>query len=992
MNLKAICSFVFFLCVATALIAQNPQPAWKNYTTDQGLASPEVYVALQDSKGYMWFGTDNGLSRFDGYTFRNYGPDDGLLNNVVFDLGEDKQGRIWIMTQSANVYFYQHDSIFPFPFNEAIRHYKNRFRQGHQVYFEEADSSLYVTLSHLGILQIKSDGTQKLWKSQHPLGMVILKAGQSALFSYSENLDSAFYTFKGQLKERLKIEPLEWHKDSVLSFFPNDYGSSNFQLGSACLLQNGDLLFEYSDGVGLIQDSQIKWNQPFHADVTNFYEDRRHQIFLCLNHGKGFERYQNIDALLRAKGQKYLPGISAVNMAEDKEGGYWFTTLEQGVFYTPDFDFLIYDEKSGLPNSYIAAIEEKDDSTLFVGLRNGEIFELNKKNHRLKKLPGLIRNNRYQKTIYYDKPEQVLLAGQTLQYFNDNHWTLLQFEDEYGHVGHPDPVAIVPSRDGFFWVAGRVGIYKIDKKNRHHITCLNFNNSKVSIYCAYGDFQGQLWLGRIDGLWKLEQEKLIRPDVPYPAFYRRVEAICQLPDSTFILGTKGHGIHFWKGKIFSEIRKSDGLTSDMIENIYVDKNGIIWVGTLQGLNKISRKGDGTFKIENITAHHGLPSNEINEVEVIGNEVWVATTRGLVRFPYHHIVNPLSRPPVIIRFIAGQKEFDLHTKPSINYNENNVTLHFLAFNYRMQGKIPYRFRVDAGDWTSTMNTSVNFPFLPAGERQFEVQAQNENGVWSDSAILDFYIAPPWWRTWWAVTLAVLIFFITSLVIYKYRTHQLKKELTLQKQLVYVERQALRAQMNPHFIFNSLNAIQSYILQGDKAAAGRYLSRFAKLIRAALQHSRLTKIPLEDDIRSLENYLELEQLRFQGSFDFKTEVADKIDVANVMIPPMLVQPFVENAIVHGLSNKQDKGHISIDYRLDGEALVVTVTDNGIGIEESQKRKAELSAHKSIGLTVTKRRLEMLAGKGEIGRMKIEELKDDQGRTEGTRASIWIPLTDD
>src|SRR5690606_1777584 len=162
---------------------------------------------------------------------------------------------------------------------------------------------------------------------------------------------------------------------------------------------------------------------------------------------------------------------------------------------------------------------------------------------------------------------------------------------------------------------------------------------------------------------------------------------------------------------------------------------------------------------------------------------------------------------------------------------------------------------------TYSKTIGFPALNDGDYTIEVQSQNENGVWSDSTSLQFSIYPPWWETWWAITLAFLMVILTGFGIYKLRTMELKKELYLQNQLAEVERQALRSQMNPHFIFNSLNAIQGYIAQGDKLAANRYLSRFSKLIRSALQHSMLTKVSLENDLRGLENYLELEQLRFQ-----------------------------------------------------------------------------------------------------------------------------------
>jgi sensor histidine kinase YesM len=213
---------------------------------------------------------------------------------------------------------------------------------------------------------------------------------------------------------------------------------------------------------------------------------------------------------------------------------------------------------------------------------------------------------------------------------------------------------------------------------------------------------------------------------------------------------------------------------------------------------------------------------------------------------------------------------------------------------------------------------------------------------------------------------------------------------QIRMLEFQNSALRSQMNPHFIFNALNAIQGYTAQGDKLAANRFLSRFSKLIRTALQHSRVTKVPLEDDLSSLKNYLELEQLRFQDSFDFQIKVADNIDKTEVTIPSMLIQPFVENAIVHGLANLERKGKIDIDFKQKNDSLFITITDNGIGIEASKKQKAGIaSSHKSVGMTITKRRLEMLSGNSETGNIEVQELKDENGKVVGTKVTLQIPL---
>ncbi|MFT4667149.1 MAG: sensor histidine kinase YesM [Ulvibacter sp.] len=209
---------------------------------------------------------------------------------------------------------------------------------------------------------------------------------------------------------------------------------------------------------------------------------------------------------------------------------------------------------------------------------------------------------------------------------------------------------------------------------------------------------------------------------------------------------------------------------------------------------------------------------------------------------------------------------------------------------------------------------------------------------------------------------------------------------QKRVLDFQNLALKAQMNPHFIFNALDAIQGYIAQGDKLAANQDLSRFAKLIRSALQHSRVTKIPLEDDLNSLKNYMELEQLRFEGGFDFHLDVADEIDTTEVIIPSMLIQPFVENAIVHGLTNLDVKGKIDIDLQRKDGVLFITIMDNGIGIEASKKQKSGItSSHKSVGMTITKRRLEMLSADSEPGDILVQELKAENGKVLGTKVSF-------
>ena len=283
-----------------------------------------------------------------------------------------------------------------------------------------------------------------------------------------------------------------------------------------------------------------------------------------------------------------------------------------------------------------------------------------------------------------------------------------------------------------------------------------------------------------------------------------------------------------------------------------------------------------------------------------------------------------------------------------------------------------------------------------EYQFDgrrISTHKLNGQFEDSFQITFsnfdsVINGPFWETWQSLSIVIMILGVIVYLFKEIRATQIHQK----AQLAEFEQSALRAQMNPHFIFNSLNAIQGYIAQGDKQSANRFLSRFSKLIRSALQHSRVTKVSLEDDLANLKSYIELEQMRFKGGFDFQINIAEEIDVSEITIPPMLIQPFVENAIVHGLANKEGNGKIDIDFQSKNGALLVTVIDNGIGIETSKKQKAGIaSSHKSVGMTITKRRLEMLSSDGENGNLQIQELKDEFGKVVGTKVSLQIPFKD-
>ena len=240
------------------------------------------------------------------------------------------------------------------------------------------------------------------------------------------------------------------------------------------------------------------------------------------------------------------------------------------------------------------------------------------------------------------------------------------------------------------------------------------------------------------------------------------------------------------------------------------------------------------------------------------------------------------------------------------------------------------------------------------------------------------------------IVVLVVLLFGLIFVVYNRLQLKKTLTLQRDLAEYEQKALHLQMNPHFVFNCLGSISSFIVQNGTDSAIKYLSKFSKLMRLTLEYSKESLIPIDKEIEGLRNYLELEQLRFNQMFDFSITKDPNIE-DDMAMPPLLLQPFVENAILHGIVPKKEKGRITIDFTLANDKLICTVTDDGIGFAKSKELKENsVTVHKSMALEITRKRLEVIqAFTSRVSQVEIKELLNDEGVPSGTKIILNLPI---
>ena len=579
---------------------------------------------------------------------------------------------------------------------------------------------------------------------------------------------------------------------------------------------------------------------------------------------------------------------------------------------------------------------------------------------------------------------------------------------------------ILTDSKGDMWFATGNGLCKLNKESTifEHYTndpndsCTISNNIVI---CLYEDNDGYLWIGTDKGLNRMNPATQKFSRYYHDPFNRRslghntVFALHMDFSGNMWIGTSGGGLAKFDpvNNEFTNYTTHDGLPNNVIYGILQDHNNNLWISTNQGLSRMSLE-DETFV--NYDAKDGIQSNEFNlgarYIAKDGRMYFGGMNGYNVFYPEQIKSNP-NKP--VIAITAFRKFNEL--QPGEFYNGDTITLawddnffsfEFSALDYTNPAKNRYRYKLENfdKDWiiTTAANRLAEYKKVEPGLYIFKVNGTNNDGVWNDTGVtLNIYIKPAWFQTWlFRIFLAlVLIGLIWYLVFSRVRKIKLKnkverKVLEIEKQKFDLEQKALRLQMNPHFIFNSLNSIQSYILSHDTKTAITYLGKFSRLMRLILSHSANKFITLKEELDAVKHYLDLEKLRFEDKFEYNLTIDPGTDEDFIEIPPMILQPYVENAVIHGLLHKKEKGYIKIDIKSNEENIHCIVEDDGIGRLEAERLVKEKGMKKkSRGMLITKARLEILNRQSSLDfTVNVVDLKDNNGNPAGTRVELTLP----
>jgi ligand-binding sensor domain-containing protein len=977
---------IFFFFFQQLLIAQ--QFNCINITTDDGLPSSEVYDILQDKKGYMWFATDHGVARYNGKEFTKYTTSNGLLDNTVFRMCEDSKGRIWFVSQSNEICYLENNVIHKPPVSDLI-HAKLDSRDIMRYFYIDSLDNLwlgtrvgvfistsknkYTTLDKIDNLkncnvslkiveQTKIFNTSTPWRGMYEPSPLPYKA----VIGVQTNTDSLFGN-------------IEINKDLVLHPPP-------VQISQA-VSSDGTIFYSYDSLIFTItKDMKVTWT-PLKGEIMQLVIDKNDGLWVNYREF-GVSYFKNHN--LKDTPVSFLGDCTVDDEYIDHEGGVWLATLEKGVFYIPSLSVLTYKNVPEL-NDHIMYIGEFNNKTLVSTYRKFIGEENNKSFTPIDYLCDFATTNENLLCIKTIRDTTYASFGKILGRFTlGSEKITIHTNPKYRFGGVRD---IFEAPDHVIYGLTGGGIFKMNVAKGS----LLFPSTSYRTTCVIID-GNTILVGGKQGLYLFKNNKYTSLGYRHPLLKSQIAQMVRSEDGSIWIATKGKGVLKYKDNQVIQYSETDGLISNSCTAITIDQYKNIWVGTNNGVSCIRQTANEKEKwiSKNLSKKNGLCSNEVTQLFAHKNSLWVGTLTGLNHIDILESLLHIPAPSVYIGSIKVNDSL-ITDQTVFPHNKNNLKFTLDPLTFKNKNHV-YRYRIIElnSDWQETKTDEILFNTLPPGNYTFEAQVANLDKIWSQkSASYSFTINKPFWFTWWFISLEVLVAVFIVYLIILWRTSIIRKKeqekLRINKLLAEYQMKALTAQMNPHFIFNAINSIQNFIIQNHSTLAYDYLIKFSKLIRLVLNNSKENEISLKQELETLAIYVELEQLRFENSFDYHVSIAPQLDTESIVIPALLLQPYIENAIWHGLMPlKNRKGAISLTIIEQDEFLKIIITDNGVGRKASDliKKKIVNKNHQSIGMELTGKRIEVFGQESKFSLQIIDNYDPDNNST-GTTVEIVLPM---
>lgn len=904
MKSKKLHIAVLFLWIWSFSFSQTTQ----KYTIKNGLPSNHIYRITQDHNGFIWIITDKGVAKFNGNIFKVFTTQNGLPNNDIWDIKITADNKKWLFSKANQIGYIQNDSVFAFASDlNRIMFPRIIKKQHNNINF--SDGTHHYSLKN------------NLWKTQNY--HKVLQEKYQLKFDADNNsikLGTQEYLLKNRFKLGYNKHAGQANDSLYISFSHNSYWVANFNTQNITI------------------HSFKEQNLPENTKYVR-YNDVNNSVQITGTDFVGFLDRNNEITNLKTIPKKYKSHFSFI----DKQGNTWIATFGNGVYFLPKNSINVLAE-----NEKIQFIKQVNDK-IYVGIYQKGLFVLQNK-----MLIPVFQNANFQFDITTSINKNTLLYSNNREVYKieNGKKTLINshLRDSY--------------RNSLFRknIVFNKYIYGNDFQQINKVNPITFKvEKKYKIFgvTSYSKTKKSLFITTQGGLATLQNDSLVRL-TSHSVFSKSLLSSSNLNATKIVIGTDGNGAYITNGK---QVKFINGTEHKSIENIFVDAQKNIWLATEKGVYKAIKKGDD-YSVNNVYLDDdGLISNKANTITVKNDTLFVATDIGL------SIIN-LKQPQKSNLLNLYVKQTQLNGNPidlnntSFKFNsENQLSVAFSAVDFFNHQNLQYSYKLLPihKDFININTPEINFSNLGVNnyELHLKVTEPRQNEL---TKIIRFNVTPLWYQTVWFKFLVV--FCIISLVfLFNYFNSKrirkkAKERAKVKQQLAEQELYALRSQMNPHFVFNSLNAIQYYITQNNIDLSERYLVRFARLIRMFFDFSAENSIAISQEINLLKSYLEIEKMRFGNDFNYIFDIDNQLD-KNTQIPTMLLQPIVENAVNHGIFHNNQKGTVTLSFKyISDTEFYISVKDDGIGIKKSQEIKAKsIKKHQSKSTQIISDRIQLI-----------------------------------
>ena len=982
----------FFLNHST--YSQNSQ--LQNFTTKEGLPQSQVYDIAQDSIGYLWLATQGGgLARFDGDEFTVFNEKKGLKSNFV------------------NSLLVKNDSLYIGTYSGLSIYTKGKF-----INYESPKVSKVILVNHKIILATEKGMYEFKTDSIYPISSD-LKIDVNPVTDLLKDKNSYYVATKNGLWNLNQLE----NPTSVTKIYSADFTS-------LLKIKNKVIATTFDKGIIVFENGKIVQEYPQFQRINNIhFIDNNYWIASDSEGIIVLDENFKIKKTINQNNGLIINQIRSI--LKDTQENIWIATSGGGLYKLTQNNFQHFDKNAGLKANRIYAVHSIKNEIWLSNAEKGivkidslgiyPLFEdfgyINKK---AKTIDSDIYGNVWIgtdgkgvivfKKILSDTIDQDKMA--TFDLLDKELYPTYRLETDTITIENGLPsnwIKKIKTQGNSIWIATySSGIMKLHYENetkeisektsyfgtKNGIKDLFINDLEI-------DKNGSIWYatknGNIGSIFNNQVRdfyQILGKNIPITTLL--------IKDKNIYLGTLGDGIWIANLENPREIKQLSGTKNLNSKNIYqliFDNDNNLWAGTEKGVNKIVLDANNSisdvFYFDRSDGFLGIETCQNAITKDAAGNIWFGTMNGLTK--YIPSANQLKKVKPTISFEKIEVAYQIIDTININQydkilqlnpTENHLSFQFKSTDINHPKGIEYRWKLNGeySPWTS--KDFIDFANLNSGAYEFAAQSRNIDWIESDVINFKFLIDKPLYeKSWflWTVysSLGLIIMIVFIVVFFRIRQKNKRKiaQLAMENHLLSLEQKALQLQMNPHFIFNVLNGIKAMGSQGDTQQMNSTINTFASLLRSILNSSRQEEISLTEEVKTLENYLILEQQMSTNSFEYSIHLAtENIDPEEILIPPMLIQPFVENSIKHGFQQIDKKGEIEITFKVNGDFLDCTIKDNGMGIEKSKESNKQ--HHQSMALQVTKDRIESLSGKNSL------QIKDDNGTT----ISFIIPLKTD